>query len=144
MPKQTQLISCGALLYSTTTKRYLFLLRDNGSYANTWALPGGKMLPNENILTGLTREIFEEIGLCTFDKVIPIEQFTSDNASFVYHTFLIPIQNEFVPVLNNEHKGYCWVRLPNYPKPLHPGVWRTVNFESVIDKIKTFEQVVAA
>jgi hypothetical protein len=26
---------------------------------------------------------------------------------------------------------------------LHPGVWRTFNFKSIIDKIKTVEKVIA-
>ena len=29
----------------------------------------------------------------------------------------------------------------DHPKPLHPGVWRTFNFKSVIEKLKTVEQI---
>ena len=74
-------------------------------------------------------------------KVIPIEKFTSDNGRFAYHTFLIPVDTEFTPILNEEHRGYCWVQLEDHPKPLHPGVWRTVNGKATLDKLKTLEKL---
>jgi 8-oxo-dGTP pyrophosphatase MutT (NUDIX family) len=84
----------------------------------------------------------EEIGGTINDaKLIPLEKFTSDNDKFIYHTFIVPVEEEFVPVLNNEHRGYCWVSLEDHPKPLHPGVWRTINFEAVVAKIRTLEAV---
>jgi hypothetical protein len=52
------------------------------------------------------------------------------------------VDHEFIPELNHEHDGYCWVPLEKYPKPLHPGVWRTFKFEAVVNKIKTLEQVI--
>jgi 8-oxo-dGTP pyrophosphatase MutT (NUDIX family) len=133
------LIGAGALIYSNKTRRYLFLLRSGGSYNNSWGLVGGKLEKGETILQGLTREIAEEIGHCEISKLAPIEQFTSDNGKFIYHTFLALVEDEFVPELNSEHSGYCWVKLGNYPKPLHPGVWKTFNFEEVLEKIDTFE-----
>lgn len=134
--------SCGALIYCNSTKRYLFLLRNTDRYAGTWGLVGGKIEPGESILEAMTREISEELGGFIKDsKLIPIEKFTSDNKRFIYHTFLINVDEEFVPVLNNEHRGYCWVQLEDHPKPLHPGVHRTVNFDSVRDKIATVEEI---
>jgi 8-oxo-dGTP pyrophosphatase MutT (NUDIX family) len=132
----------GTFIYSISTRRYLFLLRNSSKYSGTWGLAGGKIDANEHILDSLTRELKEELGYEFHNvKVIPIEKFTSDNEKFSYHTFLIPIDNEFVPELNYEHRGYCWVSLDDHPKPLHPGVWRTINFKSVVDKIKTLETV---
>jgi 8-oxo-dGTP pyrophosphatase MutT (NUDIX family) len=120
----------------------LFLLRSGGKYSNTWGLVGGKIEPNESVLDGLHREIKEEMGgEIKGAKVIPIEQYTSDNNKFVYHTFLIKVEEEFVPELNNEHKGYCWVKLDDYPTPLHPGVWRTVKHKASKDKIRILEQL---
>lgn len=132
----------GTFIYCTTTHRYLFLLRNTKKYAGTWGLAGGGIEADEQLLASLHRELDEELGYdFTQTKVIPIEKFTSDNGRFTYHTFLIPIDEEFVPILNSEHRGYCWVELEDHPKPLHPGVWRTINFASVIDKIKTLESV---
>lgn len=132
----------GTFIYSTSTQRYLFLLRNASKYSGTWALAGGKIDAGEQLLESLHRELEEELGYNFLDiKVIPIEKFTSDNNKFSYNTFLIPLDEEFVPTLNHEHRGYCWVKLEDHPKPLHPGVWRTVNFKSVVDKIKTLEAV---
>lgn len=132
----------GTFIYSTTTHRYLFLLRNTKKYAGTWGLAGGGIEAGEQILDSLYRELDEELGYDFSEtKVIPIEKFTSDNGHFMYHTFLIPVDEEFVPVLNGEHRGFCWVSLEDHPKPLHPGVWRTINFTSVVDKIRTLESV---
>ena len=136
------LIGCGALIYSRNTHRYLFLLRTQKRHKNSWGLVGGGVESGESVGTALQREIQEEIGLDTSTlKFIPLEQFTSDDGGFIYHTFLVPVDAEFIPVLNYEHKGYCWVPLENYPKPLHPGVWRTFKFNAVVEKIHTMEKV---
>lgn len=130
----------GAFTYCISTKRYLFLLRNHGKHSGTWGLVGGKIENNESIISGLLREIQEELGGTILDpKLIPVEKFTSDKGNFTYHTFIIPVEQEFIPILNDEHRGYCWVELHDFPKPLHPGVWRTINFESVKAKIKTVE-----
>lgn len=133
---------CGALIYCTSTHRYLFLLRRNGRYPNTWGLVGGKVENGETIFEGLNREIKEELGGEIKDaKIIPIEKYTSDNSSFVYQTYLIRVEEEFVPELNDEHKGYCWVQLEDHPKPLHPGVHRTIRFQANQDKIRVAESI---
>jgi len=133
--------SCGALIYCSRTQRYLFLLRNGKRYPNTWGLVGGKVEAGESVLDGLHREIREEMGgEIKGAKVVPIEQYTSTKNTFVYHTFLIKVEEEFVPELNNEHKGYCWVKLDDHPKPLHPGVWRTFKLKSSRDKITALEQ----
>ena len=132
----------GTFIYSTSTHRYLFLLRNTSKYSGTWGLAGGKIDANEHILESLTRELKEELGYDFLNvKVIPIEKFTSDNGNFTYHTFVVPVKSEFVPKLNAEHRGYCWVKLDDHPKPLHPGLWRNFNFNTVKQKIKTLETI---
>ena len=132
----------GALIYSIKTHRYLFLLRNGSKHSGTWGLPGGKIDHGETVAQALAREIEEELGgVIAGAKLIPIEKFTSDNGKFTYHTFLIPVDDEFVPVLNDEHRGYAWVAVEDYPKPLHPGVWRTIKFNEVVAKLKTVEKL---
>ncbi len=134
-------IGCGALIYSRSTHRYLFLLRNQKRHAGSWGLVGGGVEPGESPTAALQREIQEEIGSINYEKIIPLEKFTSDNGTFEYHTYVIPVESEFVPVLNDEHRGYAWTSIDDHPKPLHPGVWRTFNFRVVLEKIKTVESV---
>lgn len=133
---------CGALVYARTTNRYLFLLRNKSRHSGSWGIVGGKVEADETVIQGLVREIREEIGVdYTKKKFIPLETFTADNRKFVYYTFLVDCGEEFVPVLNDEHRGYCWVELTDHPKPLHPGLWRSFNFDIVKKKIKTLESI---
>ena len=132
-------IGCGALVYSIRTKRYLFLLRNQKRHAGSWGLVGGGVEPGENPVEALHREIQEEINLASFLQLIPLEKFTSDVGNFEYHTYLITVTDEFVPELNDEHRGYARTTIEDHPKPLHPGVWRTFNFRAILEKIKTFE-----
>ena len=110
----------GALIYAKSTNRYLFLLRSKSKHAGSWGIVGGKVEAGETVIQGLVREIQEEIGVdYTNRKFIPIETFTADNRKFVYYTFVVSVDEEFVPKLNNEHRGYCWVEINDHPRPLH-------------------------
>ena len=133
--------SCGALIFCRTTRRYLFLLRNQSKYSGSWGIVGGKVEANETIIDGLHREIREEIGSINYAKIVPVEKFTSDNGRFFFHTFMIVVDEEFVPNLNSEHRGYCWVYLKDHPRPLHPGVWRSFKFKEVTKKIATMESI---
>jgi len=89
----------------------------------------------------LTRECFEEIGFMPeYQRMVPIEKFTSSDNNFNYHTFFCVVEEEFIPVLNDEHTGYAWINSGIWPKPLHPGLWATINFSAVQEKISTIQQ----
>lgn len=127
--------SAGVFFYSTETKRLLFLLRNDDRNQGNWGLPGGKIEEGETLIEGVERECMEEIGHFPLSaKLIPIQKFV--NNTFTYHTFFCLIEAEFLPVLNHEHSGYCWIDFEHYPKPLHPGLFNTVNFDVVQEKIK--------
>jgi 8-oxo-dGTP pyrophosphatase MutT (NUDIX family) len=128
-------ISAGIFFYAKNTKRFLYLLRTDKNIGN-WGIPGGKIEHDETLLEGLSRECIEEIG-CDLDnvKLIPIQKFV--NNSFTYHTFFCAVDSEFIPKLNHEHCGYAWVGDNQYPKPLHPGLFNTVNFNVVQEKLKS-------
>ena len=91
----------------------------------------------------MERECIEELGFFpVYQQLIPIEQFTSSDGSFEYHTWVCVIENEFMPVLNHEHSGYAWIVRGKLPKPMHPGLWSTVNIEAVQQKLDTVEQFI--
>ena len=126
--------SAGIFFYSSNTQRYLYLLRTDSKNPGNWGIPGGKIDGDETLLEGLERECIEEIQYWpTNAKLIPIQKFV--NNSFTYHTFFCEVADEFVPKLNDEHCGYAWVGDNQYPKPLHPGLFSTVNFDVVREKL---------
>ena len=134
--------SVGALFLSKNTSRYLFVLRSGAKYDSTWAFVGGKVEKNETEYTALQREIIEEIGFMPLVlKTIPVEKFTNSKNNFTYTTYVCLIEEEFVPKINDEHKGYAWSKLTSWPKPLHPGVFTTLQVTEISAKIKTIEEL---
>ena len=132
------LTAVGALFISQTTGRGLFLLRDQDTYSNTWGLVGGQLELGETLYGGLVREITEEIGFePPIIKVLPVEYFNSPDGHFSYHTFAVIVKQEFIPTLSREHKGYAWCALNATPKPLHPGLYNSMNSKTIKDKLNT-------
>ena len=106
----------------------------------TWSIPGGKIEKNETLLSGLKRECQEEIAYWDDEfKLVPIQKFV--NNTFAYHTFFCEIEEEFPPLLNDEHCGYAWVGNNRYPKPLHPGLFSTINIDTVVEKLKALQSL---
>lgn len=133
----------GVWFHSLSTQRYLYLLRNDSKHPNTWGLPGGKIEHNETLIQTIERECREEMGVMpAYQRLIPLEKFTSADSGFVYHTFYCTVENEFTPNLNDEHVGWAWIASGHWPRPMHPGLWSTVNFEAVRDKITVMERSV--
>jgi 8-oxo-dGTP pyrophosphatase MutT (NUDIX family) len=132
--------SCGALIYAANTRRFLFLLRNGAGHSGTWGIAGGKMQAQESVVQALHRELREELGQ-TFEnnKLVPLETYTSSDLSFCYHTFILVVDQEFVPTLNNEHSGWAWTRLSDAPRPMHPGLFRTIKIKEINSKILTVD-----
>lgn len=133
---KTENTSAGVFFYSQNTNRFLFLLRTDEKNPSNWGIPGGKIENNESLFEGIERECMEEIGFFPMEaKLVPIQKFVNNN--FTYHTFFCMLHEEFIPRLNEEHAGYCWIDSEQYPKPLHPGLFNTINFDVVQKKLKS-------
>lgn len=127
----------GVWFYSIETQRYLYLLRNDNKNPGAWGLPGGKVDAGESLLDAINRECTEELGhMPNYIKLVPLEKFTSADEIFSYHTFFCCVVNEFTPNLNNEHLGYAWIDSGTTPRPMHPGLWNTLNFDAIKSKIK--------
>lgn len=137
-PKTQQRIKAsGALFLSIKTKRFLFLMRADDTYTNTWATVGGRAESGETVIESLSREIQEEIGfLPIVRKTIPVDLFISNDQRFEFHTFICLVDNEFIPKLNQEHKGYAWSGIDSYPKPLHPALFNALQLPELKSKIE--------
>jgi 8-oxo-dGTP diphosphatase len=130
----------GVWFYSQSTDRYLYLMRNDIKHPDTWGLPGGRIEEGENLLSAMYRECQEELGkMPDYTRLIPIEQFTTDDGVFSYHTFFCVVAEEFIPELNHEHFGYAWLDTSIVPRPLHKGLWSTINFDAVRNKIQTIK-----
>ena len=130
----------GVWFYCVRTRCYLYLLRNDSKYPDTWGLAGGKVDPDETLIAAVERECSEELGsMPEYQQLIPIEKFTSSDGGFEYHTFWCRVDHEFIPELNHEHVGYAWIHSGRLPRPLHPGLWNTVNLDAIQKKISSLE-----
>lgn len=132
-------INCsGGLFLSKETKRFLLLRRNQGKTAGTWSIVGGKKEPQDmTLFDALKREIEEEIGsIPDIVKTIPLELFVSSDQNFRYNTYVLLVDKEFIPTLNCEHSGYCWVTYENWPAPLHKGLKNSFNNRIIKAKIE--------
>jgi ADP-ribose pyrophosphatase YjhB (NUDIX family) len=134
---KSRIKASGALFLSIKTKRFLFLMRADDTYTNTWATVGGRAELGETVIESLSREIQEEIGfLPIVRKTIPVDLFISNDEKFEFHTFICLVDNEFIPRLNQEHKGYAWSGIDSYPKPLHPALFNALQLPELKHKIE--------
>jgi len=132
----------GVWFYAQSTQRYLYLLRNDPKHPGSWGLPGGKIESGETLIQAINRECEEEMGaMPNYVRLVPIEKFTSADSGFVYHTFFCSVETEFVPALNDEHSGWAWIASGQWPKPMHPGLWSTINFDAVREKVSAMERV---
>lgn len=132
----------GIWFYSIDTRRYLYLMRNDSKHPDSWGLPGGRIEAGETLIQAIDRECQEELGrMPEYIRLVPIEKFTTTDQVFSYHTFFCSVATEFVPELNNEHTGYAWINSGTWPRPLHPGLWSTINFEAVQSKISSIQQL---
>lgn len=132
----------GCIILALDTGRILLQQRGSkSSHPRTWGFFGGKSEANERPIETLTRELEEEIGLLPdVQKIYPLNKFTSPDHNFEYHSFCVTVYEEFIPQLNNESEGYCWVSIGNWPRPLHNGVKAQLYNKEFIKKIKTIHE----
>lgn len=136
----------GCLFLAIDTGRVMLQQRSaKSSHPRSWGFWGGKSEKGERPIDTLLRELDEEVGILPdVEKVYPLNKFTSPDKKFIYNTFVVAVYQEFLPVLNNESDGYCWVKLGNWPRPLHPGVKAQLYNKELIKKIKTIHDSCAA
>jgi len=138
-----RIVCSGALFYAKSTRRFLMLQKAHGKHTGTWGLVGGTNLQHENPWQGLQREVQEEIGsMPTVIKTIPLETFVSNDKIFNFHTYLCVIQDEFVPVLSNEHCAWAWSTIDYAPKPLHQGLRNSFSNKTIRTKLQTVFDIV--
>jgi ADP-ribose pyrophosphatase YjhB (NUDIX family) len=131
-------IAVGTIFVSTKTRRILLNLRaPYKTHAMCWSLWGGMMEEGEQPQPALMRELEEEMGAVPdIERVYPFDVYQSKDKHFKYYSFVCIVEEEFVPVLNQESCGYCWIDLGEWPKPMHQGAKISFCNTKSITKIK--------
>lgn len=87
-----------------------------------WGLWGGRLIGEEGDLEGLKRELCEELGWPGVPETVSMSHiytFVTRDRKFRHVSYLIVCEDEFVPTLNEESAGYCWIDIGSWPQPLH-------------------------
>lgn len=139
-----EVVCSGGLFLSTSTKRFLFLMRTHQKTANTWGFVGGKSESyDQTPYDTLKREIHEELDYRDpIKKIIPLELFISHDSLFKYNTYILLVDYEFIPKLNQEHSAYAWCDLNHWPKPLHRGVKKSLSNRIVKSKLELLVEII--
>jgi len=135
LPEKT---GVGALIVSVNTNRVLLSMRaTHKTHSQEWSLFGGMMEEGEQPKDALLRELSEEMNsVPDIEKIYPFDVYQSKDKHFKYISFLIVVLDEFIPVLNNENCGYCWINLGQFPRPMHQGARISFCNQKAIERIK--------
>ena len=128
----------GCLIVSTKTSRVLLSLRaPHKTHPMCWSLFGGMVEDGEQPKEALLRELREEMGSePDIERIYPFDIYQSKDKHFKYYSFLTIVEDEFIPVLNTENCGYCWINLCCWPKPMHQGAKISFCNLKAIERIK--------
>lgn len=129
----------GGIIVSEDSGKVLTVLRSpKESHPNTWTFAGGRSEKNENSIDALIRELQEELQLTKIKKMLPLHRYQSRNKDFIYDTYIVLVDKEFIPKLNWENSGYAWTGIDSLPTPLHPKTRQMMNSSRLVSKFKNF------
>ena len=116
----------GVLLVCKNTGRFLLGERSElGTYPNTWSLFGGTIEPDEEVLDGVIREVFEEtkIDISNNDfKLFEVQYYTG----YPYYFFISYCDEEYECELNEENTDFGWFSMGDLPYPLFPTLYSSL------------------
>lgn len=116
----------GILIKCTTTNRFLLLKRGFNPYKGFWSLISGGIDPNEDSLTAIKREIYEETKINpSIIKIIFVDTEKTENNVFDY--YIGTVKEEVTPVLDVENTDFMWVSKDELPTPLYPNIEIKIN-----------------
>jgi 8-oxo-dGTP pyrophosphatase MutT (NUDIX family) len=113
------MIKAAGVLFVAHDQVLLLKRADTGE----WAFPGGQIEEGESIEEGAVRECQEEMGGLPDGRREPFDHSANDDVDF---TTFVQACEPFNPTLNDEHTGFVWASLNDYPQPLHPGAAATL------------------
>jgi 8-oxo-dGTP pyrophosphatase MutT (NUDIX family) len=134
----TDKVGVGTIFVSVDTGRVLLNLRaPHKTHAMQWSLWGGMIESGEQPRDALFRELSEEMGFVPdIEKIYPFDVYQSRDRHFRYYSFVCVVLEEFIPILNHESCGYCWVSLGEWPRPMHQGARVSFCNLKAVEKIR--------
>ena len=124
MEKQEPGVGIGVLIFRTLNdKVHILLGKRKGSHgAGLWALPGGKVGPEESLLECAEREVLEETGMeitrSYVSNIYHYHEFPNRNWATLY---VIGMTDEEPKIMEpNKCEEWRWCDLFNLPEPQWP------------------------
>ena len=131
--------AAGVLIAAAPTGRVLLALRSaHVRSPGTWGAPGGGIDRGETAEEAAAREVWEEAGIDVDPDDLELLHQQTKKGGGLYTTFLLVIDRELRPRLNDESDAYGWFHptKKDLPRPLHPGARRLfeeVDVQAAID-----------
>lgn len=129
----------GCIFHAASTNRFCIFHRSREVLEpGTWGGVGGAIDEGENPQEAVRREVIEETGYSGQIRFTTFYVF--QDKAFRYTNFVGHVPEEFRPRLNWENQGFKWIKLGEWPKPLHPGLIKAFadsNAQEILRKIAT-------
>jgi len=126
--------AAGCLILARRTGRFLFCFRSRDvPSGGTWSLWGGKPEGEETPIQTALREVQEETGLSFPGTPAHIHRLS--NRSFTYDTFLLVVDDEFIPATGKEADGYAWLPIEEVPSPIHWGLEKLLEDSAAVSRL---------
>ncbi|MBS5777943.1 MAG: NUDIX hydrolase [Acholeplasma sp.] len=114
-------VICSIFTVEMGITKVLLIKRKNEPYKNMWALVGGALYNNEDLLDGMKREIFEKTGIKNIDIYLSGvfgKKNRTENIRMVAISYIGVIDSERVNILTNTLKtsNASWYPLNQVPK----------------------------
>lgn len=125
------MIKAAGILFVSNGKALLLKRSNTESHPKEWAFPGGHIEEGETPEQAALREFQEECGLAYTGELSQIMRTNDGDVEFT--TFLAQAPEQFKPILNDEHTGFGWFELDDYPNKTHPQVKSLFQTDKVRD-----------
>jgi 8-oxo-dGTP pyrophosphatase MutT (NUDIX family) len=98
----------GIILQSSEGRVLILQRSKTGDHAGEWCFPGGGVEDGETTPNAAVRECLEETGYRVGSVGAELCTRVAEDVHFT--TYLVKVDDEFVPRLNSEHVAWAWVK----------------------------------
>ena len=112
-PTKHRIVAATLVFSPSNSARVLIVQRSATDYVpNLWEIPGGSCDPDESILAGAVRELWEESGLIATEVLRQVGESTEwveKGTVWCKFTFEVEVEGEEVILDEEEHQAFHWV-----------------------------------